>query len=214
MFAFANGDDDGQEPEKKDVKINTKSHSIQIGKDVIYELDWKELKKILGKPNRVLADTSRERYEEHGFGDTPSTSTMIQVINYYYIYDDLGLMFYTRNGKSNRKAPEFMSVHFDNERIFSNTKDLPYAPKNAFTSQLIINDQVFKSHQKQLPNGVDYNTEEFDMYKTSFGPTSIGGTIDRLYSIDANPYMMFYLDSKKSQKISRLEIRILPNSDE
>lgn len=189
-----------------EILVDTGNNNIKINNKDINDFDLNKIESIIGEPDRIGIDTMLARYEEHGYGKYPSTSTMIEVINYYYVYDELGIMFYTNNGKEAIKKPKKLSIHFGNKRLFTNTRFLTFSPNDTFSGMLKINNEILDNNKKLIPDGVDYNTKEFQLFDIPFGPTSIGTKIDRLYSIDVNPYILLYLDTEESQRISYVEI--------
>jgi hypothetical protein len=137
-------------------------------------------------------------------GDSPH-SYPIKVVNTYYIYDELGIMFYTESGKGKGyEEPNRFSIHFPNKRIFTHTKDLPFKPKKNFIGIFKINENELNPSEKLIPESVDYKTDEFILFGASFGPTSFTTIIDSLYSVKFEPYMRIYLDDGKTQRISSI----------
>lgn len=189
------------------IKISTSDSTIKINGSILKTYNLSAIEKIIGKPNRIKTKTFKSYYEEFGTKGMPPTSTPIEVTDYYYIYDSLGIMFYTQNGKFVSKEPQNLSIHFKNKRTFTNTAPLPFNPINTFSGVLIINGEIVNETKKIIPLEIDYRTEEFKLYKISFGPTSIATIIDGLYSIKSEPYMLIFLDSEKYQRISYIVIK-------
>ncbi|MBA3679650.1 MAG: hypothetical protein H0W73_00450 [Bacteroidetes bacterium] len=187
---------------KLDININTSDTSIQLNESFLSSYKLSEIEKILGKPDRIKTNTYNSYYEEFGTDNMPPTSTPIIVKNYYYIYDKLGVMFYTDNGMSGSEQPEKFSIHLKNKRLFTNTKALPFLPLNAFTGELKINAELISAHKKIIPAGANYLSKEIKLFTILFGPTSIATGIDGLYSINIEPCLFLYLDTEKEQRIS------------
>ena len=194
------------QPPVANIQINTTDSTIKINGTILKTYELNNLKKIIGKPDRVKIAVTKSYYEESGGGGLPPTSTPIKVTNYYYIYDKLGIMFFTNNGMYATKGPEKFSIHFSNKRAFTNTAALPFSPANSFKGVMIINEDTVSASKKIIPSGVDYNTKEFPLFKLLFGPTSIATIIDRLYSLTASPYIFLFLDSPKNQRTSYIVI--------
>ena len=189
------------------IQVNTIDNSIQVKNQKLENFKLENIEKILGKPSRVKCDTFKSYYEEFGYDDTPPTSTPYTSHNYYYIYDSLGIMFYTNNDMYETKNPGTLCIHYSNKREFTNTALIPFIPLNSFNGTLEINNNNVLDDKKIVPEGVDYLTENFKIYDMLFGPTSITMNIDRLYSIDSNPYIMLYLNNPSDQKISFVTIQ-------
>jgi hypothetical protein len=189
-----------------EILINTSDSTIKLNGNILKNYELSNIEKIIGKPDRIKPHTFKSYYEMFGFEDTPPTSIPITVTDYYYIYDKLGIMFYTNNGRYGSKEPVCFSIHFKNKRTFDNTKALPYMPSTSFSGILKINGYAVNPDEKIIPQGVNYNTKEFKVYDVFFGPCSIASIIDRLYSMKSLPYIMIYLDNEKNQRISYIVI--------
>ena len=187
---------------KTKIEIDTKHPSIRINGIFLKDYNRKTFQKILGKASRIKVDSFRSYVEEFGFDGIPPSSYPIKVLNTYYIYDEIGIMFYTESGKARKEEPNRFSIHFPNKRSFTHTKDLPFKPKKSFTGIFQINENALNPQDKLIPDSVDYRTNEFTLFETSFGPTSYTTIIDSLYSIKSEPYMRIYLDDAKTQRVS------------
>jgi len=188
------------------IQINTNDSLIKINDIKIENFDIENIETIIGSPNRIICDTFNSYYEEFGYDEMPPTSTPYKSQNYYYIYDSLGIIFYTNNDMYESKQPTILSIHFGNKRQFSNTAQLNFTPENSFTGNIEINENLVSDNEKLIPADVNYRTEKFKLYDLYFGPTSITMNIDRLYSIDSSPYIMIYLNKNEEQKISYITI--------
>jgi hypothetical protein len=131
---------------------------------------------------------------------------MIDVTDYYYLYDKLGIMFCTNNGKSEDKEPVRMVVFFRQKRTFTNSKEYPFVPDNAFKGTLLINRDTLFPERKILPDGINYNTQSFELFGASFSPTSTLSIIDGIYAFKNDPAMRIYLDNEKDQKPAYIDI--------
>lgn len=194
------------QPTVANIQINTIDSTVKVNGTILKTYELNNLKKIIGKPDRVKIAVTKSYYEESGGGGLPPTSTLIKVTNYYYIYDKLGIMFFTDNGKYAIKEPEKFSIHFRNKRTFTNTALLPFTPVNSFKGIMTINKDTMSTTKKIIPAGVDYNTKEFSLFNLLFGPTSITTIIDGLYSWHSEPYIFLFLDTPKDQRISYIVI--------
>lgn len=184
------------------IEIDTANSSLRINEVILKDYNRKTFQKILGKPSRIKTDSFRSYMEEFGFDGMPPSSYPIQVRNTYYIYDEIGIMFYTESGKTKMEEPNRFSVHFPNKRIFTHTKDLPFKPKKFFSGTFTINESELNPKEKLIPDSIDYKTNEFTLLGTSFGPTSYTTIIDSLYSVNSEPYMRIYLDDANTQRVS------------
>jgi len=190
-----------------EIKINTTNGTIKINNSKLITYHVDSIQKILGKPDRVEVHKFNSYIEEFPAkkGDAPFTYPIV-VTNYYYIYDQLGIMFYTQNSETETKEPVRCSIHFKNKRTFTNREPFPFEPKNVFTGILKINDNTVNSDKKIIPENINYSTSEFELYNTSFSATSIATIIDGIYAFKTTPYLQFFLDNEKDQQISYLVI--------
>ena len=184
------------------IEINTADDSLRLNGIILQDYNRKSFQKILGKPSRIKVDSFRSYVEEFGFDGIPPSSYPIQVSNTYYIYDEIGVMFYTDIGKTRMEEPNRFSIHFPNKRFFTHTKNLPFKPKKNFTGIFQINEKELNPKDKLIPDSVDYKTNEFTLFETSFGSTSYTTIIDSLYSVKSKAYMRIYLDDAKTQRVS------------
>ena len=191
---------------KLDVQINTSDNSLKLNGLILKIYDLKEIEKMIGKPDRIKTHTFNSHYEEFGTKNIPPRSTPIKVTNYYYIYDKLGIMFYTNNGFSKTKKPEKFSIHFKNKRTFTHTATLPFTPKHFFKGTLTINGETVVVDRKAIADNVNYQTENINLYNVLFGSTSITTIIDGLYTQKSEPYMFLLLNNEKEQRISYMVI--------
>ncbi|HRG74503.1 MAG TPA: hypothetical protein PLX69_08090 [Leptospiraceae bacterium] len=193
------------------IEINTADDSLRINGIILQDYNRNTVQKILGKPSRIKVDSFRSYVEEFGFDGIPPSSYPIQVSNTYYIYDEIGIMFYTESGKTRKEEPNRFSIHFPNKRFFTHTKDLPFKPKRNFTGIFQINEKELNPRDKLIPDSVDYKTNEFTLFETSFGPTSYTTIIDSIYSVKSKAYMRIYLDDAKTQRVSFIVLYFIPN---
>jgi hypothetical protein len=194
-------------PVKLEIQINTIDSSIRINKQILANYNITSIQKIFGKPSRIEEDKFDSYIEEFPLKEGESrTIISIKVVNYYYIYDQLGIMFYTQNGEVAIKEPTRLNVHFKNKRMFTNTKGFPFIPKNNFTGVFCINGDTISTDKNLIPKNVNYRTSEFDLFHTQFTPTSYTTIIDGIYSYKSKPYLQLYLDNEKSQRISYIVV--------
>ena len=184
------------------IEIDTANTFIRINGIILKDYNRNTIQKILGKPNRIKIDSFRSYVEEFGFDGIPPSSYPIKILNTYYIYDEIGIMFYTESGKARKEEPNRFSIHFPNKRSFTHTKEEPCKPKKNFTGIIQINGKELNPEDKLIPDSVDYKTNEFTLFETSFGPTSYTTIIDSLYSVKSKGYMRIYLDDAKTQRVS------------
>ncbi|MFH0894381.1 MAG: hypothetical protein V2A54_08085 [Bacteroidota bacterium] len=194
-------------PESIAISINSSTSEILFNSKPVHCMCIDSLTMLLGKPSRVEKYTRQERYERWSYKDgEPPTSSMKEMTDYYYLYDNLGIMFYTNLGWGKEQKPCSMAIFFGNKRNFDNRKQHPFTPKKAFPGTLTFNDNLLEPTKKLVPESVDYNTKETQIFNTSFGPTSIGGVIDGFYSTSSRVYMLIYLDQPETQRPAYIEI--------
>ncbi len=184
------------------VGLNTADTTITINDSVFKAYEIERIEKMLGKPDRIRTDSFRSSYERFGTAHSKPYSTPITVVNYYYIYDRIGIMLFTANGIHRSKTPDRLCICFNNKRSFTNTKPQPFSPNKAFSGLLKINGQTLAPDKKLIPDTVNYRTAKFTLFGTEFGPSSYTGDIDGLYSLNSELYMLIFLDNEKDQRIS------------
>jgi hypothetical protein len=190
------------------IHLDTEKDLIEInGVSLEYRYDMYTIEMLIGKPDRIIIDSNTVYIEELGYDGSQPLSYPEKVQDQYYIYDELGLMFYTKNKGFTEKHVQTMMINFEMKRTFSNTAALKYQPKKTFSGELKLNQNLITNTTDFIPERVNYRTEEFALLGTSFGPTSIGGETDRLYSIGSKPYLLIYLNNAKDQKLSYIEIK-------
>jgi hypothetical protein len=190
-----------------EIQINTEKGIIKANNVNLIINNVDSIQNVLGKPDRIEIHKFNSYIEEFpaNEGGQPYTYQIV-VTNYYYIYDQLGIMFYTQNSELENKEPVRCSIHFKNKRTFTNTDSLPFKPKNIFNGILKINGDVVNPGKKIISEDINYLTSDFSLFKTSFSTTSIATVIDGIYAFKSAPYLQFYLDNEKDQRISYLVI--------
>lgn len=189
------------------LQINTIQGSLMVNNQVITRpFRISQIAKLLGKPDRIEVHQRKARYERFAYKNNPPSSTMITVKDKYHIYDRLGLLFITNQSIIKSQAPKLI-IYFANPRKFTNTTPLKYTPTQSFQGHLLLNNHQINTTQTVIPSDVTYHTDQFYLWNIPFGPTSIGGVIDRLYSIKTTPYLMIYLDNAENQRVSYIVIK-------
>lgn len=185
------------------ISINSKDSTIRINNQILPNYNLSTINKIFGKPDRTEEHSFDSYIEEFPLhkGESPTTYP-VKVKNFYYIYDKLGIVFYTQNGEVAIKEPTRCNVYFKNKRSFTNTNDLPFKPKTNFTGIFCINGDTINTNKNLVPENVNYKTNKFDLFHILFAPTSYTAIIDSIYCYESRPYMQFFLDGEKTQRIS------------
>jgi hypothetical protein len=201
------------EPDNYTVDFNTKDSIFTIDGN-LYNI--KSLMKTLGEPSRIKRNEFESVMTEYPLNadDKPQSYT-VKYINYYFIYDKLGLMFYTDNSylmlsqkdEDSLKKPVAMLVNFGNRRSFNHDKPMPFMPEKSFTGIFNINGSRVDALSKVIPDQVNYNTKEFLLYNALFSSTSFSGVIDGVYSRTCFPSLFIKLDSPKDQRTSFIILR-------
>ena len=186
------------------IEVNTNENNVIInGRALIFTRD--SIIGILGKPGRTEQLKSMERYEEYG-GPNGNTSDMVEVENHFMIYDDLGLVFRTRNGFMDRsKDPEVMFIYTKNKRSFDNRVICEKEPSSRFAGTIMINGEKPPLDKTFLPAEANYQTETLTLFKRNFGLTSYATQVDGIYSY-SSPVTSIYLDNANSRKASVIAI--------
>lgn len=213
-----NSDNDAQviEADKQVISINTSDSSISVDNEIIDIANLESIKSIFGEPDRVKRNEFQSELTEYPLNkDDHPRSYTVKYINYYYIYDKLGLMFYSDNSYCflNEKAeepymkPAVMLIKFSDKIVFDNRKPLPFMPEKSFSGAVKMNGYDFKTGVKAFPENINYTTEEFILNGVLFYPTSYTTIIDGLYSKKSSPYLIIQLDSPQNQRPAYLLAR-------
>lgn len=191
------------------VELDGAAGLLRINGTALADYRLEALRAVLGEPDRVEQEHRRQRYERWGVGpDAPPHSTMIDVTDWHYVYDELGLVFRTRNGKRSRdEQPTELLLFFTHERRFTSTKAPAAVPRRRGGCALVIDGQHVDPSLDLIPTGVDYRTDDFDLFGRDFGSTSVAAQIDSVYAYDDRPAIRIYLDAAKTRRPSYAEIR-------
>ena len=199
---------DNQEQELFCITINTESNEISINENRITNFNLSTLKQIIGHPDRIqieniMVDVTEYPYDDN---DVPYYYTQ-EVTNYYYIYDNLGLVFHTANNLSINNNPVYLKIFYDSKREFTHMKLPEFLPEKTFQGVLKINDIILEPHNQIISEEIKYNTKYFTLFNTTFAPTSIATVIDSIYSYEGNPYIQIFLNNGIDKKVSYISIR-------
>ncbi len=200
----------GKKGRKVSIDIFTSNDEIKINNYKTKTFNLKEIKKIIGKANRIEVVESENIISEiRPDGDIKGNySRKIKVKNYYYIYDDLGIIFKTDNKTEvENKEPNMLIFFFPSKREFSHTKKEPFMTKHKFKGLMRINNIIVNPEKSLLPKDINYETKEFNLYNTTFSPTSFTTIIDRVYSFSEKLVIDIFLNNKKEQMISKIIVR-------
>lgn len=189
------------------IQINSTTGELFINQQKIKRpYDLAQLMKILGKPDRVETETHKVRYERRGIQGAPASSKMVEVKDHYYLFDHWGLIL-IKNESIFKSQPPKLVICYKNARKYNHTRPLEYFPATPFQGQLNINGHKVNSRATLIPENVTYESNQLDLWGLSFGLTSIGTNIDRLYSTSGKIYMMVYLDSPANLTMSYIEVK-------
>lgn len=199
-------------PEGCSIVVDDTTATLRIDGVPVSDLRLETLRPILGEPDRIETVRSRQRYEEFGKrrGGSP-TSTLVDVTDRHLVYDELGLVVRThargRPGGSVTGDPVVLLVFLPPARSFTNTAAPSVVPKERGGCVLGLRGRWLDPEADLVPEGVGYRTDSLAVLGRDFGPTSIGGEIDGLYSKSGSPWVRIYLDDPSTQRASYLEIR-------
>jgi hypothetical protein len=198
------------------ISINPFDSTVSVENNALDFTDLNDIEKHFGEPDRIKRNEFQSTLTEYPSDKNENPrSYPVKHINYYYIYDKLGLMFYSDNsysflyetGEEQYKKPVAMLVNFGNKRLFDHDKPLPFMPDQAFSGVIKINGVIINSSRKAFSENVSYKSDEFKMYDVLFYPTSYTTIIDGLYSKNSWPYIIIKLDCPQLQRPSHIIIR-------
>ncbi len=193
---------------KISIVINHMKKKLIIDKKTVKQFTLKKIYKILGKPDRIKEHRISSYIDEYPFEDGGAHYMRnIKIKNFYYIYDNLGIMFYTDNSEVHYRKPSWLYIKF-RKRNFKNIALFPFIAKKTFNGKLIINQVKLKKNKKLVEQKVTYLTKKIELFHTFWGATSISTIIDRLYLLKGKPYIELFLDDKQTQRISYVLIRL------
>jgi hypothetical protein len=182
----------------KGVTVDTRSGRITVNGKVLPNLELATLKRVLGAPSRVKTTVDRERFERFPgpLGGSPH-STMVDVKNHHYVYDRLGLLFHTRNGRyDNNRDPATMIVVLRHKIAFTHRRRPRFFPRRACRA-LAINGVQLNRDGRLVPKGVTYRTEKVRLFNTDFAPTSYTTDIDSVYAHGEKRAIRIFLDNPR-----------------
>lgn len=180
------------------VTVDTRSGRITIDGKPLPDFKLTTLRRVLGAPSRVETTVDRERFERFPgpLGGSPH-STMVEVKNHHYVYDRLGLLFHTRNGRyDDNRDPAVMIVVLRHKIAFTHTRRPRFLPKGTCKG-LSINGTRLDRERTLVPKEVTYRTEKLRLFDTDFAPTSYGSAIDSLYAHGGKRAIRIFLDSPR-----------------
>lgn len=197
--------------EKKcDIHINHKQSKIEINGHQLMSNKLKHIKSIIGKPDRIEIIDKVVRVEEWPYkrgGQRHSYTKKVK--DYYHIYDKLGIMFRTNNGKSAyNKRPSYLIIVYDHKREFDNTEPLKFSPKKKYKSILKINGIILDPSKPVITNKINYRTNKFSLFGTTFSATTFTMMIDSIYAYDRKPGIRIYFNNPKDKNVSYVTIFI------
>jgi hypothetical protein len=191
------------------INIDTIQNKVIINGSVLLNYHLKTISQILGKPTRIEQKKRKIRYEDHGYKSTKRTSIMIDVINYYYVWDHMGLIFYTKNRKrfDKSKVPKQFILFFKSTRQFNHTLRPAVLPKERGYCTMMINQIPINEKQSVIPHIINHRTEIFLAFKINFAPTSYITKIDSIYSRGSWPYIQIFLSDARTHYPSYIIVR-------
>ena len=181
--------------------------TIAIDGVILPDFEPETLRRVLGEPDRVEKLEHTEFYEEFGDDGAGWSSDEVPVTDFHHVYDARGLVFATRNGAFGESDhPELMRIFFASPRLFDNTEAPEVVPVTRGVCRLELGGVLVDPDVDARPPGVDYRTDQFPLWGTDFGSTSIATVIDRVYTVDGAPYLMVFLDAPATGRPSYAEL--------
>lgn len=189
------------------IELHTQTGALYLNGQKLPDYQLKSIYKILGKPDRIRKHPKIIRIEEWPYkrGGRRSSYTY-NSRDYYYIYDQLGILFRTRNSRAILKEPSQILIFYQNKREFSHSVLPPYIPEKYYSSTFKINDILLHPDQSVISNKIHYKTPQFNLFKTLFKSTSYTMIIDSIYSYSDNTAIRIYLNNGRESKPSYVEI--------
>jgi hypothetical protein len=175
----------------------------------ISELGPKAIVAALGKPSRTVRLKSKQRYERFGIpGKSAPQSTMVEVTNFHHVYDELGLVFSTENGRfaDTDTTPRRLYVVY--RALKTGWHDDPAVlPARKFAGVLRINGQALDPARDPTPKGVTYQTDSFPLFGTKCSTSSRATQIDSIYCYDLSPTLRIFLDVANRSSVGFVLLR-------
>jgi hypothetical protein len=199
----------GAQKQRCAISVDNKKDKVRINGIALRTLfSLAELRKAIGKPSRTVSINSKERFERFGFRGSRPSSQMVTVTDYHHVYDALGLVFSTRNGRwSKDRTPVLLYVVLRKQVTFAHRDRPAVLPKKVFRGTLTINGSVLDAQRPPVPADVGYRTETFPLFGTSFSPTSRATAIDSIYSYAGQPAIRIFLDNASDRRAAYVQIR-------
>lgn len=189
------------------VSLDSASGEVRYGEARLVDLEPETVARTMGEPNRVEATYTQERFEEHGFGDAPPTSTMVPIEWRHTVYDALSLALETARSHYLPRSTR-LRIFFENERRFDNVRPPEVLPRTRGGCALVIDGRALDTTHHLVPAGTDHRTGEVELLGATFSTTSHAGHIDRLYLDSPGFRVDIYLDNASTQRAAYAEIQI------
>jgi hypothetical protein len=172
-------------------------------------LGLKAIVAALGKPSRTVRLKSKQRFERFGIpGKSAPQSTMVEVTNFHHVYDELGLVFSTENGRfaDSDTTPRRLYVVY--RKVQTGWHDDPAViPAKKFAGVLRINGQTLDPARDPTPSGVTYRTDSFPLFGTKCGTSSRATQIDSIYCQESAPAVRIFLDLADQRRVGFVLVR-------
>ena len=196
---------------KLTIHINTKSGHILINGEKLTVFKPSVIEKVIAKPDRTESHKSRGyikkwRIKEFNKKKLPPVIHYYPRTNYYYLYDKLGMMFFTNNLKEfpgNNKTAKFFSIYFLN-KVKHPHKPRLFKPKTTFTGDLYINGVRLRPDKTRFPKGLDHWDKTLQLYNTTF--RRCGKSCIFSYEENTGTRFYIYFNPNPDRGISFLEL--------
>ncbi|MDH5682195.1 MAG: hypothetical protein OEZ36_11445 [Spirochaetota bacterium] len=194
------------------IDINSKTGDILINGRRLSDFKPSMIEKVLSKPDRSESHKSvghmkKWKIKELNKKNLPPTIRSYDRIDYYYLYDKLGIMFFTENLKEftgYNKTPKYFSIYFLANDKHPHKPRL-FKPKTVFSGDLHINGIRLMPAKARFPRGLDNWDKTIHLYNTTFkryGKTSI-----YCFEEETGVRLFLYFNPGQDRGISFLELK-------
>lgn len=186
--------------------ITIRDSSFYIMNTKFDQFDFHKIKSLLGE---ARIEKHKHKIEMHRWGIHPDGSKgrchfyETEVTDYYYIYDQLGIMLFTQNTKGQDSVPDKMLVYFGNS-CHGEKNTFPYFPHKKYNGLFILQGDTLHQTLPLKNLKADPLTRKVEYFNSSYDFSSTGSTINNLYH-PKKTWHVIHLDNSKEQKISYIE---------
>ncbi len=194
----------------KVISIDTAKGELRLDGATLSSLSLEAIKGVLGKPGQVKTTQEKVRYEKRTLSGKGDQTVNQEMKNHFYLYDQLGLVFFTRNARPQDQSEDPVSLVVSLAKASEiQHGELPaHMPAHPFGGKVTIYGVELKRAAPVIPDKVTEQTERVPLFNTLFSPASAGAGVESVYSISQNPGVQIFFDSVKGRRPAFLEIKL------